>query len=439
MRILSLFVTIFFLGQSIFAQTMHPEVQKVMQKYQSTLLKVPMAQGTQERGNAACTPDSTVLFDNFTYAPDSFSVTKVLFQYDSKGNEIKRTTLQREEPTDAFEVSGIISNTYNAQNVLIKREEEVLDAGNNLILAVRNEYYPKGTSTILLDSTVNWGIDQQTEEFGKISRVINQYQPTGEIIGNTTDLYDELSGWVTARRTTTTLNALKKPTLDFTEEWDGSMWFDYNKFEYKYDASDSLALILETDLVSAQPVFRSRYVYDIAEKRTTNFADLYQGGTWVNAITSITDLDALNRLEFVEFEIDFQPFLVSGQRSAYFYNGTSECPSFELISVSEDAVNYIEIGPNYYYYKGSIINILNPEVTLAEVAPNPVANQGLRVASEVGSRMELFNALGQLVLAQEATATQSILPTAQLDFGTYFLKIRTASGAMQTAQVVKVN
>jgi Secretion system C-terminal sorting domain len=433
-----LFSIALILSQVLQAQQMPKQVEQILQKYnQSKSASHSTSGSVQERGTIECKPDSLITFRK-EFPTDSIIADRTLLLYDAKGNETKRTVFSREDVADPLKKTSVTNSTYNALNVLTREELEELNTNGVLAFSERTDYYPKGTSTTLLDSTVLWEENTTTGLAERVNRIVNQYTTTGEIVSMATDIYTQ-TGWKKSELSTVTLNARKQPTKILEQEWDGSVYKSVTSSDYTYDAKDSLVLILATDLKTNEPTSRIKISYDVPNGSTSLIVELYDSpGVWTPAVTAKTRIDALKR--FISTETFTSIFGINfGERQEYFYSGNTNCISFIRNYFSEDGVAYLPIGPTYYYYKGKITDTKDLAVKSAQYFPNPVQDQGLTVVAEQGSRVQLHNSLGQLVLEQETINEQSTLPTAQLNNGTYFLKVIDTNGKVQTAQVIKMD
>ena len=66
-----------------------------------------------------------------------------------------------------------------------------------------------------------------------------------------------------------------------------------------------------------------------------------------------------------------------------------------------------------------------------KIYPNP-ASDVLNVAGENIANVEVYNAMGQLVLSQEVTDGQAQISTGSMNSGIYFIRIYSQNGEMQT-------
>jgi Secretion system C-terminal sorting domain len=423
------------MSQALSAQEMPKLVEQMLQEHNlSKSLPQSTSGSVQERGTIDCKPDSIVSFFQDGLLQDSVIMSRLIFLYDSRGNRIKSTLCHRQLVTDPLELLAEVYYTYNSLDVLTSYENQV--TSSTFCITIRYDYYPKGNSTTLLDSIVE-GSPRGPGMLYRNNRYIPEYDAAGKETRYYRESYDPLLGWQNDSLRTFTYNAKDQITSQLLFDWNGSEYVPIESIEYRYDAVDSLVHILSTNLVKNKPFERSKTTYDLSDRLTTTINEFSTGGPWNYYSTSKYQVDALKR-EILSELVRPGTGGFFGQRWEYFYSGNTSCISF-IRSYSGEKGIFQPVGPSYYYYKGKITDTKDLAIKSAQCFPNPVQDQGLTVVAEQGSRVQLHNSLGQLVLEQETINEQSTLPTAQLHNGTYFLKIIGTNGKAQTAQVIKMD
>jgi hypothetical protein len=436
-KVLLFFCALGFFG--IHAQNTPTEIQQKMLK----LAKIAKPQNRQidARGGEICTPDSTISFQNNS-ATDSSIIGKTLFEY----NAANQVTHRKFYQIDDF--SGVLLATtedfyqYNPNGALVYNLAKFVNyVTNNLDTDRVNYYFPRGTSSTLLDSEVLWTVDFNTLLLIRTSKT-SYFYDANDLPAQIIDyIYDNSAGWILNSKTEYNYNSKSQPILTVNSNWDDPNWVLNSKYEFSYDANDSLTLFLGTNLVDSMPTSQATYEYDLAlhtTKFTLEFWDA-TAGDWQFFVYNISDYDNQNRLESQENFFDYPGFLTGGERHIFHYPSTSDCVSFTDDFVTSDGNNWVDFGNTYYYYNGSIIStnslVINDLSVL--ISPNPFVEK-FNIDAPNGSQIEVFSAAGKRMLELRASDHLTEIDGTNLPNGAYFISIKNA-GRVVTKLVTKMD
>jgi Secretion system C-terminal sorting domain len=374
-----------------------------------------------DRGDVVCHPDSSISYLLNENGVDSTVSGKSYFQYNTNGDLLKQTNYELNND-DVLVVTTKNIFTYNAQNVLINEEGYTLNSSDELTLNNVTKYFPKGTSTTLLDSTVTW-----TTSFGILDRNSKE-EPTYNAMGNITQqiTYNwTQTGWEFSMKIEYEYSPTTgKPLSTTNYEWNGLDWTPLSMANYEYDALDSLTQILTTDLMTNQPSDRLLFVYNTAQNSQTLTLDLWDGAAWVLLFYNFVDLSATNQVEQVDQFIDFPGFFTFGTRLINIFPAGSDCLGFSNVYLTEDNETWVYAGRTFYYYNGSVIptnSLINNKLELT-TTPNPFSDN-LIVTTEISSDIKVYNTTGMLLLESKSANETTVLSTEQLPIGAYFIVV----------------
>jgi hypothetical protein len=389
---------------------------------------------TTDRGAALCLPDSTISFQLDSTGLDSSISAKSYFTYNVNGDIIKQTNYQLNFD-NVLELSNETISSYNAQNVLINDEYYTSNNNGGLELSSVTKYYPKGTSTTLLDSTVYWDVS-----FGVLDRStkeVNTYNAAGNITQQIIYTWISGTGWEFSEKVELEYSPTGKNTKFTDFIWNDPNWDATTETVSTYDGLDSLTQQLSTDLVTNQPSERISFTYDVANKSQNAILENWNGTEWVFTLSVFIDLSASNQIEQTDFFIDFEGFFKFGSRNVFIFPNGNNCASFSNDYFTEDNEVWTYIGRTFYYYNGSLIptNALTNNDLDLSATPNPFSDN-LLIKTEIGSNVKVFSTTGSLFLERKSTDENTVLNTENLPIGAYFIVVNK-NGKSDRKLVVK--
>ena len=92
------------------------------------------------------------------------------------------------------------------------------------------------------------------------------------------------------------------------------------------------------------------------------------------------------------------------------------------------------VGPNCEIYSETV-GVNEMVETESVVYPNP-ANNEINVSVENMTKVTVYNSIGQMVFAQDASSDVMTISTESMTNGIYYVTIETAEGATSTQKIV---
>ncbi len=371
-----------------------------------------------DRSGATCVPDS-ILYFQYKTANDSTIGNKWVYQYDSKGNEVKFWRYQKSATNDDLLLLTFDSAIYNSQNQKIFSQRADNPPGTTLTYVSQTVYFPRGNSSFN-DSTIrktainNGNFDNETKMiyvFDGNERVVKQI----EHLGNGT-------GWDINSMIETVFTIDGKIDSIFNSSWNGQKFVRFGQSKYSYDAQDSLILIFHTDLDKNRPSFKVVFNYHLVANSVKNELSVWDDFTQGLKLYSQNwfDYDDEKRLEFTQ-QLYHIIGGISAGRQVYNYPNNADCVQFINNYGSSDGLAF-NFSSRIFYYYGNIIATKHPAgwQNQISISPNP-ATDFLKIQTPENTRIQLTDLAGKTLRSIQNTNGQTEINLENLPDGLYFL------------------
>ena len=366
---------------------------------------------------------------------------KIMYTYDSFGNEIERVTQYWNN--NAWENSYKDSQSYNSQN---ERTQHVSYQWNNNTWEISWGY----KDAVTYDGNNNPTKYESQEWVNHLKAFRNSYKTEITYTNNEPTEFKESkwdttgNQWILSDKYTNLVwhNYSNFEIKNYTgQSYQNGTWVDEEKGSYVYNGSNYVATYEVMDNGSWALDNRETYTETDNFGSYTSLYENYVNGTWENSEKYSNTFDShFNQTD------NFNQEWISGvwqttyqDNTVYTYdtNGNKLTETYKgWDSQNQTMKNYHKYVYGGYQVMVSVNDITNNTLQV-NVFPNP-ASENITITTEVYPyALSIYNSVGQVVLSTTGVSKQELIDISSFETGVYFIKMDAKEMTQQASFIKK--